>query len=192
MKLFGFIGEGDSETVLLMSEMFKGILNEYDIESVGEFNAEGRGNLLKRKERIESYFKIFEDRGAERVFVLSDLELEACISLHKQKLYQYSSSKVDIVAVKAIESWLLSDMETLQNMLKKRFQFEEPEKTTNLPLEELQNVFMRETGRGLGKSKPKIMKIFLFNGFSLNSAADHPNNKSAKYFLRKLQEFSEE
>ncbi|MBU2447015.1 MAG: hypothetical protein KJ666_15800 [Bacteroidetes bacterium] len=169
-------------------------MKDMNLKSVGVFDAIGRDSLKNKNVRIESFFNIFNDRGAEIVFILSDLENDPCISFYKDQLYDYNLPlKIDIVAVKAIESWLLSDSITLSALLQRRFLYDDPENTQTLPLNELQEIFLEVTGRGLGigYKKPRIMKKFIKNGFTLERAATHPNCSSVKYFLKKLKEFSE-
>lgn len=192
MKKIGFIGEGATEIELLRSPDLRNFLNDIGLESVGEFDAMGRDNLINRTKRVESFFKIFNDRSAERVFVISDLEMDPCISYYKSRIYNYSSIMVNIVAVKAIESWLLSDTKALSYLLKRNFYYDNPEQTRNLPIDELQKIFLNETGRGLGISnrKPKVMRRFIRGGFTLEKASRHPNCPSVNYFINKLKEFA--
>lgn len=195
MKKVGFIVEGASEVVLFTSSMFKDFLNQLNLESVGVFDAMGRSNLINQNNRIENFFKILKDNGAEKVFVISDLETDPCINYHKSRIPNYSTSMVKIVAVKAIEAWLLSDSKNLSTMVKKKYNFPKPEETKNLPIDTLQEILLNETGRGLGiatNPKPKVMKKFINNGFSLDEAAKHPNCNSVKYFIKKLEEFAKE
>lgn len=194
MKKIGFVCEGETEIGLLGSDMFKDLLNEMNLESVGEFDAGGRDKLLTKDEDLEKKFKILNDKAAEKIFILSDLENDPCISYYKERLFDYSSLTKNIVAVKAIEAWLLSDSTTLSVLLKKRFYYDYPENTDVLPMNKLQEIFLKETGRGLGigYKKPRIMKKFVRNGFTLDGAAEHPQCSSVKYFLKKLEEFSKE
>ena len=194
MKKVGFICEGETEVVLLGSDMFKDLLSELNLESVGEFDAGGRSKLINKDENIEKKFQILSDNSAEKIFVLSDLEDDPCISHYKAKLFNYSNLSVNIVAVKAIEAWLLSASKTLAILLKGRFKYDTPECTNILPLDKLQEIFLEKTGRGLGigYKKPRTMKRFIRNGFTLDEAAEHPNCSSVKYFLNKLEEFSKE
>lgn len=194
VKKVGFICEGETEVRLLGSDMVKNLLAEMNIESVGEFDAGGRSKIINKDDGVEKKFQILSDKAAERIFVLSDLEDDPCISYYKGRLFNYSALAVNIVAVKAIEAWLLSDSKTLSVLLKGRFHCDMPENTDVLPLNKLQDIFIEKTGRGLGigYKKPKIMKKFIRNGFMLDEAAKHPNCSSVKYFLKKLEEFSKE
>ena len=194
MKKIGFVCEGETEIRLLVSDMFKDLLSEIDLESVGEFDAGGRDKLLNRDDDVEKKFMILNDRAAEKIFVISDLENDPCISYYTERLFDYSLLTQNIIAVKAIEAWLLSDSSTLSELLRGRFYYDEPENTDALPLNKLQEIFLEKTGRGLGigYKKPRIMKKFIKNGFTLDGAATHPNCSSVKYFLKKLKEISEE
>lgn len=194
MKKIGFICEGPTEIKLLTSQMFRDLLNELNLESVGEFDAGGRDKLTNRDEEVEKKFQILIDKAAEKIFVISDLEHDPCISSYKNRLFNYSSLSVVIVAVRAIEAWLLSDSKTLSSLLRERFYYDLPEETNVLPVDKLQEIFLTKTGRGLGlgHKKPKIMKRFIRNGFSLDEAAKHPNCSSVNYFLKKLEEFAKE
>ena len=109
MKKIGFIGEGESEVIILNSANFKSILSHYNIECVGAFNAEGIENLKNCNKRISSYFEIFKDRNAERVYILADLDNLNCIVEMKNSLYNYDQMQIIIIAVKAIEAWYLAD-----------------------------------------------------------------------------------
>lgn len=192
MKRVGFIGEGESERILLSSQAFNDLLFDFDIESVGVFDAGGRDQLLSKTNRIDDYLKIFNDLKAEKIFILIDLENEPCISFCKNKFENYPENCLQIFSVKAIESWLLSDNSTLEVLLKGRFNFIEPEKTESQPLDTLRKIFIEKNDQGLGIRKPRIIKRFIKNGFSIINAANHPNCHSAKYFIKKLKEFSEE
>jgi len=194
VKKIGFIGEGATEIELLRSNGFKVFLNSLGLESVGEFDAMGRENLISRSDRIEDFIKIFNDRNVEKIIILSDLETDPCISYYKSRIYNYSPKAVNIIAVKAIESWLLSDSSTLSHLLKERFYYNKPEQTVNLPIDELQEIFLAKTGRGLGicNRKPKVMRRFIRTGFSVEKASQHPNCSSVKYFIKKLEEIAKE
>lgn len=192
MRRIGFVCEGESEKILLSSQAFNDLLFEFDLESVGIFDAGGRDQLINKSNKIEIFLKIFYDLKAEKVFILLDLENEPCISICKNKFDKYPENCVQIVAVKALEAWLLSDSNTLSFLLKEKIVYNEPEITDTLPIIKLREIFIDKTGRGLGIRKPKIIARFIKNGFTVEKAAEHPNCNSAKYFIKKLKEFSEE
>ena len=79
----------------------------------------------------------------------------------------------------------MADSNTLSKVFGKEYQFDFPENENN-PREKLREIFIRETGRGIGDSKPRFAKRFLKEGFSVSNAANHPNCNSAKYFLSRL------
>jgi hypothetical protein len=150
-------------------------------------DAEGNGNLLPHN--IEKFISILEDAGSEKIFILTDLDKDSCITFTKKRI-SARENDIIIIAVKQIEAWFLSDSQTLSSLFKRKFQFEFPE-NENEPYETLNTLFINYTGRGNGKKdnggKIKTARKMLTNGFSLNQSALHPNCKSAAYFFNKLE-----
>lgn len=186
MKKVGFIGEGDSEVIILNSSNFQEMLKQSEIECVGVFNAEGIDNLIKRNERLTSYFEIFKDRKADKIFILGDLDFAKCISARKNSFYKYAENQFVIISVRAIEAWYLADSNTLSRIFRKNYVYPYPEDTNELPFEILKNEFINNRGRGFGSSKIRLSKLMIRNGFSVENAINHENCKSVKYFFTKL------
>lgn len=190
MKKIGIIGEGSSETIIFNSEAFNNFSLANQLSIVGVYNAGGRDIILNKSPKIESFFKIFKDLNADYIIIVSDLENDVCISAYKNKIPKYDDKQIEIVAVRSIESWLLADTDTLKMLLDTEFYYEYPESTNKLPFDELQEIFLIHTQRGLGPSKPRIMKRFVRSGFSVSNSANHKNCPSAAYFVNKLKEIS--
>ncbi len=186
MKKAGFIGEGESEVIILNSSNFQELLKRFNIDCVGVFNAEGINNLIKRNERITSYFEIFKDRNADKVFMLGDLDFERCIIERKNSFYKYEENQIVIISVRAIEAWYLADSITLSSIFKMNYFYPNPENTNELPFEVLKKEFVNKRGRGIGPSKVRLSNYIVRNGFSIENAIKHENCKCVRYFFNKL------
>lgn len=186
-----FIGEGETEGMVIKSEKFQKLLESYDFDFIGVRDAGGRGNLIKDNGFVDSLIKDLLSNGAEKIFIITDLEDCNCISEAKDSIASFFSSPEIIIIPKALEAWFLADSDTLRIILNnKRDSYEFPEKTTNLPFDEMANLF-NEAGIKPVKSKVKLTRRFLTHGFNVENASKHANCNSAKYFLRKLKELSE-
>lgn len=187
MVKIGFICEGETEKLIIESVAFKTFLVKSGLQLILAIDAEGNGNLLPHN--IEKFQAILEDAGCDKIFILTDLDKDSCITLTKQRI-SAREKDIIIVAVKQIEAWFLSDSQTLSGLFKTKFQFEFPEKE-NEPYDTLNTLFINNTGRGNGKKdnggKIKTARKMLINGFSLTNAANHQNCLSAQYFIQKLQ-----
>ncbi len=187
MVKIGFICEGETEKLIIESEAFKTLLVKSGLQLILAIDAEGNGNLLPRN--IEKFIAILEDAECEKIFILTDLDKDSCITFTKNRI-SARENDIIIVAVKQIEAWFLSDSQTLSGLFKAKFQFEFPE-NENEPYDTLNTLFINYTDRGNGKKdnggKIKTARKMLTNGFSISNAATHPNCPSAKYFLQKLK-----
>lgn len=191
MVKVGFIVEGDTEMIIFKSNAFNQLLKNLKIEYVGIFNAGGVGFLTKEKDLINSFFKILADKKARKVFVISDLEGAPCITRAKDNLILYDPIKhVNIVISKAIESWFLADSKAISNLLKSKRHIVEPENTKMMPFDEIKELYLEVFGRGPGNKK-QLAKKMLKSGFSIEEAANHPNCKSAKYFIEQLKKVNQ-
>ena len=181
----GFICEGFTEALILESENFNRILEDYNLKNVGLVNVRGNGNLLPH--RILQYKEFLFDEGASKIFILTDLDQDDCITKTKLRITE-SPNQIIIIAVKQIESWFLADNKTMSKILDEDFVFEFPE-NENTPIETIRKIHFEKFKRGIiGKDeKIRLARKMLKNGFSIQNAANHPNCPSAKYFLTKLQ-----
>ena len=100
--------------------------------------------------------------------------------------------QINIIAVKAIESWFLADSITLSIIFNiKNYQYNDPEGMTEKPFEILKSEFIKNCeGRGISKRRNLHASKMINNGFSIQNASDHPNCPSAKYFLQKLSQLN--
>jgi hypothetical protein len=187
MVKVGFICEGETEKLIIESEAFKTLLAHSSLELILAIDAKGNGNLLPHN--IEKFIAILEDARCDKIFILTDLDKDSCITFTKQRV-SAREKDIIIVAVKQIEAWFLSDTQTLSGLFKAKFQFEFPE-NENEPYDTLNTLFVNHTGSGNGKKnnggKIKTARKMINNGFSVVNAAAHPNCSSAKYFLQKLK-----
>jgi hypothetical protein len=184
MVKVGFICEGQTEKIIVDSTDFKNILALHNLQLVNAIDATGNGNLLPKN--ITPFIESLKDNGAEKIFILTDLDKDVCITKTKERI-NAPETVVVIISVKQIEAWFLADSVTLSKVFGKEYQFDLPENEYD-PREKLKEIFMNETDRGIGPSKPGFAKRFLKVGFSISNAAAHPNCNSAKYLLSKLSE----
>ena len=116
MVKVGFICEGDTERKIIESTAFQRTLSNLGITCVKPIeDADGNGNLLPHNiEPIRT--KLFA-AGANLIFVLTDLDQDATITITKQRISELSN-QIIIVAVKAIEAWFLADSNLLSENVK--------------------------------------------------------------------------
>lgn len=189
MVNIGIICEGESDFLLFQSESFKQLLRKLDLISVNVIDAQGCGNLLPHN--ISGYIQSLENKGAEKIIILSDLDYDECVTLTKQRINARPQDLV-IVAVKEIESWFLSDTLAMRKLLQKEdFTFESPENEPE-PFITINTLLVQCTGRGIGRisrgAKKKLAKRMLDLGFDFELSSSHPNCPSAKYFIDKLKQ----
>jgi hypothetical protein len=190
MVKVGFIVEGDTEKIIFESDTFKKLLRKFKIECIDVFNAEGQGNFRHQNPTINSFFKILADKSAEKVFLVSDLENAPCVTQAKEDICTFNTAiQINIIVVKAIESWFLADSKALSQLLKARVHIKEPEQTSKTPFYELSKLLLQKLDRGPGNKKV-LAKKMLKSGFSIEYAAKHPNCNSAEYFVKKLKEMN--
>ena len=186
----GFICEGFTEKILLESPAFTALLTHLNIEPVQIINAEGCENLLP--ENIQDHITILENEGAQIIFILTDLDEDACITKTKTRISARPKDIV-IVAPKKIEAWFLACSTTMSHLLQiPNFKFDNPEQEKE-PFDTINQLLINKTGRGVGRRSGKITlahRMIKF-GFDISNAASHPNCPSAKYFLKKLEEIAQ-
>ena len=188
MVKIGFICEGDTEQILLLSGSFQQYLSSINLLAVNVINACGSGNLLPHN--IGGYVESLEKAGAEVVVILTDLDDDICITRTKERIKPRVHDVV-IIAVKKIEAWFLANDIAMRSLLKDgQFSFIAPEGEDN-PFETIKGLLLKFTGRGIGRTssgKIRLIKRLIDLGFDLQNSANHPQCFSAKYFLGKLKE----
>jgi len=183
MVKLGFICEGETEKIIVESQNFNEFLAANNCCLVKAFDATGNGNILPQN--ISPMIQNLVDEGAEKVFVLTDIDEDQCITKTKERI-KASPDIIVVVSVKQIEAWFLADSQTLSNLLNEPdFSFIMPE-NEEIPRNTLQQLFLAKTGRGIGDSKPRFATKMVKHGFSITNAAAHPNCSSAKYFVNKI------
>jgi hypothetical protein len=190
----GFIVEGDCEKILISSPEFRAFLGgmEIDLPVDRIINAVGKNNLYHPhgdftdiQPKVESWINILEQKGAQIIFILIDLENDApCITEFKSKVYKRHNDVV-VVAKQALEAWYLSDTLAVRNYLQTNIpQIQTPESLTD-PFDHLKSLRLLHQNRGIGDKK-LLTRAMIQNGFSLLRAAEHPECLSAQYFISKL------
>ena len=184
MVKIGFICEGKTEKKVIESDSFQQWLSQNGFDcSLPVIDAKGNGNLLPN--RIEALRQELLNRNVKKIVVLTDLDVDKCISLTRQRITERDNQLI-VVAVKQIESWFLGDTPTLQFLFNdSSFTFDQPEQEPD-PFLKLQQLLLIKTNRGVG-SKNILVSRMLKYGFTIENAAKHPNCPSAHYFLTKLQ-----
>ena len=186
MNKIGFICEGKTEYKLLSSESFKQLLASKNLTWVNAIDAKGCANLLPNN--IKQYIESLELDGAEKIFVITDLDNDACVTLTKQRVGARPQDIV-IIAVKQIEAWFLACTDTMCKLLNdNEFIFDLPESEIN-PFQKIRQLKFQKTGSGItdnASGKVKLISILLSLGLDISQAATHPNCPSASYFINKL------
>ena len=187
MVKIGFICEGSTEQILLLSGSFQEYLSSINLLAVNVINACGSGNLLPHN--IGGYIQSLEKAGAEVIVILTDLDDDICITRTKARIKSREQDVV-IIAVKKIEAWFLANDLAMRSLLKNgQFSFNTPEAEDN-PYDTINELLLRYTDRGIGRTssgKIKLITRLLDLGLNLQNSANHPQCSSAKYFLSKLQ-----
>lgn len=189
MVKVGFIVEGECEEVLIKSEAFQRFLNQYgfdlraidgDEEDLLVVGAGGNTKLFLPA-YMQEFIETLQAKGAEEIYVLTDLEDEIHVDAVRSRI-GFSSLLTDMfIAVKALEAWFLADTEAMKTWLKTDDFFEEfPEKTVGKPWERLQEI-AQEKQASRGKNKVRFtQKMLQQYGFSIERASQHPNCPSAR------------
>lgn len=184
MVKLGIICEGESEPLILDTAEFRTFVAQYNTELVGITQAGGKKEY--GAERIEKHRKILLDQGADYIFVLVDLDTDACITLTKQEIIQQPNQTI-IVAVQEFENWYLADSSALSAFVGTSVEIPNPEQDHD-PITTIVNLGLAaQRFRRYRKSKVLLAKDMHRHGFTIENAAQHPNCPSANYFLTKLQ-----
>ena len=188
MKL-GFIVEGDTEKILLESADFLSFLERLSLDYVPQvINAQGNGNFLPKHR--ESYSQILQDRGANLIIILTDLDEDKCITLTKQRIDPGPIERV-FISVKAIEAWFLADSIAMQSLLGDPRLHQAGVESISQPYEHMRTLAQQKTGRGLPEKPVLARRLSRQHGFSIPRAAQHPDCHSARYFVQKLEELAQ-
>ena len=163
MVKVGFICEGETEKIIVESDNFKQFLLQNNCILLKAIDATGNGNLLPKN--ITPFINILNEEAVDKIFILTDLDLDECITNTKLRI-DVPKEIITIIAVKAIEAWFLSDSQLLSKMFGKPFEYEYPENDA-LPFETLRQLFVENTSRGIGNSKAKFARRFISEGFQL-------------------------
>jgi hypothetical protein len=193
MVKIGFICEGDTEAIFLSSQYFKNLLISKNIELIDKpINVKGNGNLLPHN--IENYTKILLEKGAEKIFILADLENDGCVTKTKERIKPNTDIHILIISKKMIESWLLSDFETLKKVLKitkkSKFIYNINTETLDNPKKEIKSLLKKYRPNLKGINEKMIIQLFLENNFSLERASQNiflNKNNSLEYFIKKTE-----
>jgi hypothetical protein len=182
----GFIVEGATEKIILEKSDFFLYLDSLSIEYVPEVtNVGGNGNLLPRN--IGAFTSTLESKGANKIFILTDLDKEQCITITKNRIAP-SDQHIVTISVKQIEAWFLSDTNAMCNLLNDpAFVCDNPEEIDN-PFEEIKSIRLSKIGKGVPTKIILANTMVHKNKFSIIKAAEHANCSSAKYFLNKISE----
>ncbi len=198
MVTIGFLVEGDSEAILIKSDSFQAYLQSlnlvYNTDLV--INAKSKsylyhptGDFSKLELRVSGWLLTLEDKGAEKIFILLDMDDDdATYTIFKSKV---CSRPVDIIIVakQELEAWYLADTIALRKFLEADIdEIADPENYLE-PLDEIKKLRLLHQKRGISDKKV-LTRNMIGNGFSLESAAQHPNCPSARYFRDKLLETS--
>ncbi len=195
MVKVGFICEGDTEQILLLSDKFQEFLTSINLHLVNVINATGSGNLLPHN--IKGYIESLEKDDAEVIFILTDLDNDVCITKTKERI-KAREKDVVIIAVKKIEAWFLANDLAMRLLLNNPdFSYPAPEEESE-PFETINGLLMNHTGRGIGKKgtlktgagKIKLVHRLLELGLNITQSAEHPACTSARYFIDKLTQTS--
>ena len=176
----GFIVEGASERIVIESARFQALLQSCGYTLVTPvIDAKGGGNLLPQ--HIDSFLDRLDTAGAERIFILTDLEDEPQVATVRNRVAHHRIDFV-FVAVKALEAWFLADSSAMNTWLGvENFQEASPEATPGKPWDRLRQIATELNKRGPGSSKVAFTRKMVDRwDFMIERAADHPSCPSAK------------
>ena len=101
MVKIGFIVEGGAEKIILKSENFQDFAKSNNLEIIGIFDAGGKGNFTSYSENVSRFFKIFKDKLAQYIIIVTDIENDPCITYTKNSIYKYDENKqIELISVK--------------------------------------------------------------------------------------------
>ena len=184
----GFIAEGGCERIVLRSSAFQTHLVKLGVEQVGDvIDIDGKGNLKQSSQRMQSQVQTLRNQGAQWVIVLRDLDepgSAGAVAKVKAEVYQ-ADDIITCLAIQELEAWFLADSAVLSRLFGVLIVCEFPQ-LIQKPSDYLNDLRMNYQGRGI-RDKKGFASTLVNNGFTIESAAQHPNCPSALYFLTKLQ-----
>ena len=186
MVKVGFIVEGATEKIVVESTSFVEWLASCGIRC-GKQVIDARGNL-GRDSIAELARLLRKTDDIDKIVLLRDLDPDTVVQCIAERKRESTADGVDMVVIarKAIESWFLADSRAMRNWTKDQTFIEQmPEETSGMPWERLKEIG-RQSKRGPGHSKVIFAKRLVKLGFSVASAAAHPNCPSAAYFVREV------
>lgn len=190
MVTVGFVVEGESETLLVRSEVFRQWLREdCKLEVVDPvIDAAGSGNMCSRNigDLVEN---LRAEANPDKVVVLADLDPETCAPCVQARKEIIGSQGIDLVAIarKAMESWFLADTEAMRRWLgDDTFCEAAPETLAGMPWDRLKEL-RDKRGRGPGRERLVFTRKFIrHHRFDVRRAAQHTQCPSARYFVNRL------
>ena len=190
MVTVGFVVEGESETLLVKSEVFRQWLREdCNLEVVDPvIDASGNGNMHSRNIGV-SIKNLRTRANPDKVVVLADLDPEERVPCVQERKRIIGSQGIDLVAIakKAMESWFLADTEAMRRWLGDDTFYEvAPETLTGMPWNRLKEL-RDKRGRGPGRERLVFTRKFIRDHrFDVRRAALHDQCPSARYFVERL------
>ena len=185
MVRVAFICEDDAGKKIIETQNFRELLEENNLQLIlPVYNAKGKGNLTE--DNVKGLVSSALDNGAERIFLLTDMDQDVCVTRTKEQLIIDEACTI-VVCKKAIESWFLADTNALSALLKRNEYFDSPEEPSH-PFDVI-NELHKNSHNGRGISKAILAIKMVGEGFSVMAAANHNKCSSARYFadtIRKL------
>jgi hypothetical protein len=71
-------------------------------------------------EKLKEDIEVLKSEGAQKIFILTDLDEDACITKTRQRIGE-GTDTIIIIAVKQIEAWFLADSDTLSQLMNDTF-----------------------------------------------------------------------
>lgn len=179
--------EGNTEKILFRSEAFSNYMKSLKIDFIPEIiDAKGNGKLLPQY--ISEFTEILIDKGATKIFIISDLETDPCVTKTKERIIPEKIHQC-VISRKTIESWFLADTSAMRNYLGSAdYLCENPEEVEN-PFKEIKKQRLHFKKQGVNDKKI-LVRAILASGFSFENAISNPACTSAQYFHNKLIQHS--
>lgn len=186
MVKVAFVVEGKVEQIFVDSLERQGWFKNKGLQKVGPtIDAKGGGNLCPAN--MPFFVEQAKVHKPDKIFILTDLECDPCVTKTKERL-GLCDECVIVLAKKAIEAWFLADNILMSSLTQDAlFSYEYPEQTTDMPYDVLKELLLTHTKRGTGSKVGFVKRVFK-SGFSVESAANHPNCQSVSYFIDKIDQ----